>query len=128
MAFGNHAFNNGGIRVRGVNGTFAEIVAGHKERSMKAELLQDVQQLVSVQVRSVVECQGYHVCLCAVEDIVIICYLSEEWPWIVQRRRSRWCGAGVTGTELPLAVRIGAIVFARATVSLDPFSPRGTEK
>lgn len=72
VTFGDHALNNGRIWGCGVDGTFAKIVAGHEKCGMEAELFQGVQKLVCVKIRSVIVCQGYHVLLCAINDVVVI--------------------------------------------------------
>ena len=119
MAFGDHTTDQGRVRGRNVNGTFTKVVSGHEECGVKAKLFQCVQQLTCVKVGSVIVSQGNHILLCAVIDIVVIRDTTEERSWIVQRCGSCRGSAGIASTESPLAIGIGAVVFASATVSLD---------
>ena len=118
MTFGNHAGDEGRIRGRDVDGTFAKIVSRHEESGVEAELLQCVQELTRVKIRSVIVGQGYHVLLRAIIDVIVIRNTPEQRSWIIQRCGSCRCGTGIASTELPLAIRIRTVAFADTAVSL----------
>lgn len=54
VALGNHPLYYGWVRRRGVNWAFANVVAGDEERSMETICFQGVEELIRVEIRTIV--------------------------------------------------------------------------
>ena len=81
MSFRDHSLDNIWIRCRSVDRTFSKVVAGDKECRMEAELLQDVQKLIGVQIWAVIVSQSDNFIL----DTIIYVGVIRDFP----QKRSR---------------------------------------
>lgn len=123
VTFVDHAPEQVGPGGRGIDFPFPQVVSRDKEGGGEAILLEEIQELRRVEVRTVIVCQGHHVRLGAAEDVVIVRDLAQARARIGEGRWSGGGGVGIAPTELKLAVWILAVGLFRATVPLHRLSP-----
>lgn len=102
-----------------VDRALTKVVSRDKERRLESECVQDIEQLASVKVWSVVVSQGNYIWFCASKYIGSIWDLPQNWSWVSQCRRSSRSIVRIAFAEFVLAVWIGTVRFACSTISLN---------
>ena len=93
MAFGDHTLDNIGVDRGSIYCALPQIITGDKECGLESVAFQDIQQLVRVEVWSIVISQSHHIIRDAVVDVVVVGDLSKQRSRVVEC--SRPCGCDI---------------------------------
>lgn len=122
VALGNHSLDNGWIWLSLVNWSLVQVVAGHEKGSLETVCLQDIQELICIQVWTIVVGQSYDICFSTIIDIVVVCNFAKQGSRVIQSGRASRSVARVAGTESELTVGICTVSCSCPTVSLSSIS------
>lgn len=110
MSVGDHSLDHGWVGRCSIDGPFAHIVSRDEESCREVELLQNIEEGISIEVWAIVKGQGHHIMLGAVDNILGISDRSKCWSRVIYGWCACRCVVGVTSTISILAIGISAII------------------
>ena len=117
MSCCNHSFDERWIGSSSVDPAFSKIVSSDKECSLESEIVKSIQQLVGIDVGTVVIRKSHYVSLHTIINVAAICDTSKQRSRIADGGCSNRSCIRVTSTEVELAIRICTIFFSYTAIA-----------
>ena len=122
VTIGDHSLDYSWVWSCDIDWALAEIVASDEERRMEPELLEHIQKVVGIFIRSVIVGQSNYIIFNTVIYVVVVSDTPKERAWVSECRRSCWCSVGIARAVLILTLRVSTIVLGCTAITLYRFS------